>query len=404
MLSAAIGSYKILHELPDAYIVLINKTAIRSEGSDDNKQVPKSTNSKIARKSKRKQIVVSDSECETSDTEEQKLQTILAKYDMDKNVAIVWTHKRQLPSRELQFRSLSGALMSPSDVSSDNITFLCLSHGIVISNEHPGLFVFEYLDGDGEGELHYAPGQIDYIDIDEKTNDVMLTIRFMMEDSQFMSNEINATLSLDTDYQLPLSSLKFYCCHLTTRVQEELMPKYKLVIREWYKRYSWRQVGLLRGFFKQAATMQADLYDFLELYYVQDKYVWRTALGTFIWDMYIRPICTFGVKPRMDLVSRVMSMKNFDVLPFLDAQEEYTHITCAACGKADVVSCAEIPDKNGTEKLGFGCVCAERLECLHKIGKAIQDFREANFDVRNFRNLLHGIRLVFEGQKLFRLP
>lgn len=164
---------------------------------------------------------------------------------------------------------------------------------------------------------------------------------------------------------LPLSSYKGPLMHLPNDVLYDCIPDY---------------VG---AYFQYATMLQnqqstpGTLADYLELYHVQVKSIWRTCIGRYMWTNYLAKAMVFGREPNLSLASNAMSM---NVQKWkLTKHKTSRPFFCTACNKRQVGKMSTIAFEKG-QKIDVGSTCADRIEDFYKIGVFLRRFRSKPFD------------------------
>lgn len=266
------------------------------------------------------------------------------------------------------------------DTLSTSIEFVCLESGEVIYAGQQNLSVFWCMEAD-DTEVH-AVGKCTKLKL-EKDMTVNATIlwlktgkEYLLEFKPFENKDKN--LCFEKEDVLPLKeSFRVQFSHLVRSVQEKLVMDYFTTYQAYNdldKRDPLRRWSYEKHHQSVANDRQMlDIYDYLELYHIQDKWLWRSAGGKYIWNTFVQPSITFGVAPRLDLVQELMNSEYFD-----DTTHDRELVSCNACGKQEVVKNYIQLTKNRTYK--FGYVCLERAKYLFDIADHIRRFRARPFD------------------------
>jgi len=312
------------------------------------------------------------------DDEEHKHDTVEEK-EADPRDKLAWTHERILAG-DFWMYDCQGNLLLPTDKKS--VTFVVSKSGTVLARDHPGFVEVCYVDPKNADVNLYAPGHMEEL----KMVNELPQIRFswLKEDTVYRKQNPQpfstfSKLIASKTHWMPLDAVSASLMHLPRSVKEKRMQNYKYVLNQFETDNHFGLLSYtheLNGTKYQRAEI-ADVYDFLEFYHIPDEYIWRSALGTYIYNNFIVYALDFGGKPRKEMVSQLLCSTSFSGK---EAEGSYTgeRGVCEACGKTHVMT-HHVRLDDGHE-WNVGCVCVKRMEYLYDIGKVMRHFR----DVKEF--------------------
>lgn len=301
--------------------------------------------------------------------------------DRDK---IPWKHTRQMQDRVRQepiFYDHDGSRLE--EYSELECRFVVTSNGTVLSQEHPQLYCIAFLNQKNQEE--YAPGSINTFVIDkQRNNEVLADIRWLRTNKKYQQSLIRGgaegSLQSPELFQSSRNSMVLPTIWAPTyllpkKIQSKLMPNYDQTLGFFNTKFIF---GLgtysLETFTRLKPGQVADMFNLLEFYHVKDKWLWRTHLGTYIYNNFIQCALMFGFKKRDDIVHAALKSKV--ELGNINSQQKIDGFagSCQACDKAHVIQHRFV---FADFVLHTGCVCARRIQYLLQIGSILHEFRDA---------------------------
>ena len=324
-------------------------------------------------------------EDEDNDSETLPFERYFKKYDSHFSDHLAWQNVRSTcDSQYYVLYDTNGIELIAKELTkkcwSEKVAFIALPQiGTVVSPHHPSFVVVMYEKTNGE--IGYAPGHAEEFRYQAKTDTIEVRLCWLKTDAEFLDDpdldEPDASLENPVHHWMPISCIKGQLSHIGRKVKELSMPEYILVLNRWERDNIPYNLHSCSRLLNNDRLPQADIFDYLQFYYIPDQFIWRTCLGAHILIKYVNPISTFGIKPRHDLILKMMlSQEDIAKVGTRDTER-----TCDACAKHDIVLYAYTD-------LFFGCVCAARLQFIRELAMTIRAFRGKRFSFRNCECLL----------------
>lgn len=299
---------------------------------------------------------------------------------------------RQPVRDSLMFVDMHGTVLDETNLQKTEC--IVTEQGELLCVNRPNFIMFAFLENE---IVKYAPGRPVRLDIDDDTGDINLTIQWLKSDKECTNNKPSelVDLLLEDESSLPADCACTNLAHMTHTARSKWMSEYAFVlsafkhVEQGRRLGCWSQeVGLSRKTSRD--DISADLMDYLEFYSVKPRWIWRTSLGVFIWDHFLQTSINFGLKPRHDLVTKILNARTWS-----DCNENPLDQTevCGACGKQEVVGNRVILD---AYDVSVGFVCLRRMRYIADVGNHIRAFREhKHFDMSK------GIHMIVSLHELF---
>jgi hypothetical protein len=243
--------------------------------------------------------------------------------------------------------------------------FYAVPNGTVFTLDNENLIIAEFENDDEK--IDFAPAKIDEIDVSRSFN-VTVLVAWLRTDEDMRK-------SYNPDYfelpcWMPISVVYTSLEHAHQVCKNKMMPKYRQTMHEYESDH--KQGLLSYSESKKLAIppgQKWDLFDMLQFFHCRDPVLWHTPLGMYIFDNFVYTETTFGMKPRMDLVSKIMTTTNSE----FTCEQLVWKGTCD-CGKKDVILFNVITG-SGVGHIRFGSDCIRKVHYLHDVGILIQNFR-----------------------------
>jgi hypothetical protein len=303
--------------------------------------------------------------------------------------------------RELVFYTTNGDEIDVHKdcfVASDIEFLVCTgayAEGVVMSREHPNLIVCGYTED--EGTFSVAPGCVSAFDPpDVSSPEWSVRYAWLVPNADYnphVHTNIQTATSDSEISSLPVSAILASTRLLPRSAKERLMPNYSgsLRVLETANTMCDETGGSARRRRAAGLFAKGSMHDYLELYHVRYRWIWRTALGEHIMKNFIEPFEQFGNAKEqigkaqtLRMISEVMCNTTFDAK---DVEREKG--ICDACKLPRVLGSMITFERDKDLFYFVGCDCREKLHYLHKIGRLIRNFRTtSSFNLTIAKNLL----------------
>lgn len=252
----------------------------------------------------------------------------------------------------------------------ETIEFIVTPQGEVVCPNGVDYAMFAFLDD--EGRTRYAPGKP--LSFEFSKTDVMINIRWLNTDDDVTSSHPNPLsvdeIQLQDEYVLPLASFCVNLSHMLDKIREKWMPAYASTLRLYDKFCCKPRLGSYRVQPHKDDLCIADTMDLLEFRFIQSQWIWRSTLGSYIWNQFLLSVVDFGGKWNIELVETLLNSEYFYESPMTN-----NRTTCEACGKQDIV---ENSVSFGSSTLVVGYVCMNRMQYIFDIGSCMRQARAIN--------------------------
>jgi hypothetical protein len=240
----------------------------------------------------------------------------------------------------------------------DVVAVIALENGTIISPYHKAEIICFYTDSDNVQK--FAPGSISKI---HDKNDVWLN--WGKRDAKVK----------EKDSRLPISTILSSTRTVPRKVREKLMIEYFAHLN---KKFASPFLMALHSAPNLARDEFADLYDYLEMFHIQTKFIFRTALGEYIFKQFIQPFQNFGKRGEkfcFDLINKTWTC--FDSAPLSTKNG-----TCQACALPRELTWR-------IAGLDLGADCKSRIDYFRNVRKLLVQFLgQGSFQPSSGRTLI----------------
>jgi len=272
--------------------------------------------------------------------------------------------------KPMSFYTTSGKQVTKTDT----FAFIALSNGAVLSPHHNGLLLIY-----SENNRRFAFGCFDgwkLLDTNEETKQsgLRITCTWLVTSSASHTNQQLA--------YVPIENVLVSANMLPYALKAHLAPDQMLSLNALETTTTPCKRKTCHGI-DDIGCAYADLYDYLEFYHVRQNWIFRTALGHYIYKTFIKPVLVGLYKsvPNQIFATAIQNgTATYDKC--------YQSCVCDLCGDYVHQIWRVIGSHKELFRIGVAC-CYPLFAFLENIGCAIYEFRtKANFELSIALNLL----------------